>query len=243
MALYDSIGHGYRERRRPDPRLAAQIHAALSGCRRIVNVGAGAGSYEPDLEGLVAVEPSDVMIRQRAPAAAPAVRAWAQQLPFRDASFDASLAILTIHHWQDLARGLGELRRVAGDRVVVLTFDTEVGGFWLTDYFPEIPSIDGRMMPTLERVEELLGTARIEVVPVPADCTDGFLGAYWRRPEVYLDADARAAISIFSMLPDVDRGLERLRDDLASGAWERRYAELLGRDSLDLGYRLVVASA
>ncbi len=243
MALYDAIGHGYRERRRPDPRLAAQIHAALAGCQRVVNVGAGAGSYEPDGLGLVAVEPSRVMIRQRAPEAAPAVRAWAQQLPFRDAAFDASLAVLTIHHWQELARGLGELRRVARERVVVLTFDTEVRGFWLTDYFPEIASIDRQTMPALERVQELLGEARVEVVPVPADCTDGFLGAYWKRPEVYLDASARAAISVFSMLTDVDRGLARLRDDLESGAWARRYAELLGRESLDLGYRLVVASA
>lgn len=240
-ALYDTIGRGYRERRQPDPRIGERIRSALVGCRSIVNIGAGAGSYEPDDRELVAVEPSTVMIRQRGRVAAPVVQARAQQLPFAGECFDASLAILTIHHWEDLETGLQEMRRVARERVVILTFDPDADSFWLTDYFPAIPAIDRESMPALDALRDMLGDVHIEDVPVPADCTDGFLGAYWRRPEVYLDAEARAAISLFTKLPDVEEGVEALRRDLASGAWARRYGHLLDRDAVDLGYGLVTA--
>ncbi len=133
MTLYDTIGHGYTKVRRPDPRIAANVHSALGDCRSVVNVGAGTGSYEPVDRDVVAVEPSAVMLRQRPPDAAPAVRASASALPFRDASFDASLALLTVHHWSDVERGLDELGRMARKRTVVFTFDTSVGGFWLND--------------------------------------------------------------------------------------------------------------
>jgi len=242
MELYDTIGRGYRRRRRQDPRIAARIFQALDGAASVVNVGAGTGSYEPRDCALVAVEPSLVMIRQREASAAPAVRASASGLPFRDATFDASLAVLTIHHWSDLERGLGELRRVARERVVILTCDPSViGGFWLTDYFPEIVEIDRRTMPSLSILGAHLGHMEVLDVPIPHDCRDGFLGAYWRRPQAYLDAGTRSAISTFSKLRDVERGLAELRRDLESGAWHRRYGGIQKRATLDLGYRLVVA--
>jgi SAM-dependent methyltransferase len=241
MELYDTIGRGYRQLRRQDPRIAARILAALGGAASVVNVGAGAGSYEPRDRKLVAVDPSRVMLRQRDPGAAPAVRASATDLPFRDESFDASLAVLTIHHWPDPARGLQELRRAARRKVVILTFDPNVTGFWLLDYFPEIAEIDHRIMPTLPELTRHLGRAQVFDVPIPHDCTDGFLGAYWRRPEAYLRADIRSAISTFSKLRDVESGLAALRADLASGAWHRRHGAILARAELDLGYRLVVA--
>lgn len=241
MEIYDSIGHGYRRLRHEDPRIAERIREALGDSASVVNVGAGAGSYEPHDREVVAVEPSLVMIRQRAVDAAPVVRASATSLPFRDESFDASLAILTIHHWPDPARGIHELRRVARGPVVILTFDTSVGGFWLTDYFPEIPEIDRLSMPSLSEVRGHLGRAAVLDVPVPHDCADGFLGAYWRRPHAYLDADMRSAISIFSKMENVEAGVSALRADLASGVWQRRYADLLELPEIDLGYRLVVA--
>ena len=241
MELYDTIGQGYRRLRREDPRIAQRIVRALGDAASVVNVGAGAGSYEPRDRRLVAVEPSRVMIRQRAPSAAPVVQASAASLPFRDASFDAALAVLTIHHWPDLGRGLQELRRAARHTVVILTFDASVSEFWLTDYFPEIVEIDRRILPPLSELRRHLGTISVVDVPVPHDCSDGFLGAYWRRPHSYLDADVRSAISTFAKLRDVERGLAALRDDLASGEWQRRHGALLERTELDLGYRLVIA--
>jgi SAM-dependent methyltransferase len=241
MDLYDTIGRGYRELRRQDPRIAAQIFRALGSSSSVVNVGAGAGSYEPRDRKLVAVEPSMVMIRQRAPSGAPAVRASATDLPFRDETFDASLAVLTIHHWPDLERGLQELRRAARRKVVILTCDPSLTGFWLTDYFPEILEIDRCILPSLSELQRHLGRIAVFDVPTPHDCTDGFLGAYWRRPKAYLSANVRAAISTFSKLHDVEHGLAALRRDLASGDWHSRYGQLLHRATLDLGYRLVVA--
>ena len=191
------------------------------------------------------MEPSLTMIRQRAEGAAPAVRAVATALPFRDASFDAALAILTIHHWPDRARGLAELSRAARRRVVILTHDPAADGFWLEDYFPELFRISRRILPGLEELRRGLGAISVVDVPVPRDCSDGFQGAYWCRPEAYLDADVRGAISSFTKLrrEELDGGLARLRADLASGEWERRHGALRARAQLDLGYRLVVAES
>jgi SAM-dependent methyltransferase len=241
MELYDSIGHGYGERRKQDPRIAERIARALGNSESVVNVGAGTGSYEPRDRKLVAVEPSMVMIRQRSPEASPAVCASATNLPFRDGSFDASLAILTLHHWPNVWRGIEELRRLARRTVVILTFDTSVGGFWLTDYFPQILEVDQRTMPAVSAIERHLGTANVFDVPIPHDCTDGLLGAHWRRPHAYLDAGVRSATSVFSKIGNLEAGLSRLRADLESGSWRRRYGQLLSRSELDLGYRLVVA--
>lgn len=241
-AVYDTIGRGYAAHRRPDPRVAARIHAALGGAASVVNVGAGAGSYEPADRRVAAVEPSEVMVRQRAPGSAPAVRATAEALPFRDRAFDAALGILTLHHWPDWRRGVAEMRRVARRRVVFLTWDPASPGFWLTeDYFPEILPADRATFPSMEDFTYALGGAQVLPVPVPADCTDGFLGAYWRRPAAYLDAGVRGAVSALARIPDTAPALARLAADLADGSWQRRWGNHLPADELDIGYRLVIA--
>jgi hypothetical protein len=247
MAGYDdALGGGYATRRRPDPRIAAQIRRALGDARRVVNVGAGAGSYEPDGLDVVAVEPSAVMRAQRPAGAAPCVDARAEALPFADGAFDAAMAVLTVHHWEDWRAGCAELRRVAGGRCVVLTWDPAVSqGFWLVaEYLPGLMDSDRRRFPaTLADQIAALGADRVEPVPVPHDCTDGFLGAHWRQPERYLDPAVRAGMSVFARAPsdDVADGLARLQRDLRSGAWTERHHDLLDRAELDLGYRLLVA--
>jgi SAM-dependent methyltransferase len=244
-AVYDRIGPGYAARRRTDPRIAAAVDAALGDARTLVNVGAGAGAYESPDRHIIAVEPSPMMIRQRPAGAAPCIRAIAEELPFPDRSFDASLAVLTLHHWTDQGAGLAELRRVAGRRVVILTWDPAGDGdFWLTrEYFPEILAHDLPRFPSMDSVAQHLGPIQLIPVLVPHDCHDGFLGAFWRRPEAYLDPLVRGAISAFALLdPEtVERGVTRLTDDLASGRWETRHGSLRQRESLDVGYRLIVA--
>lgn len=245
LSLYDRIGVGYARTRQPDPRIAHRIHQALGDAANLVNVGAGAGSYEPRDRRVLAVEPSATMIRQRAVGSAPAVQASAERLPLADGAVDAALAVLTLHHWADRARGLRELRRVARRRVVVLTWDQETWeSFWLVrEYFPCIREIDRPRASAIAEIEEALGGAEVEPLPIPHDCLDGFHGAFWRRPEAYLDADVRAGISTWWVMPPAEReaGLERLAADLASGAWQARHRDLLTRSELDLGYRLVVA--
>jgi SAM-dependent methyltransferase len=241
VELYDRIGEGYRAHRRPDPRIAAAITRALATAASVVNVGAGAGSYEPTDRPVVAVEPSLAMIRQRPAGSAPVVQASAPALPFRAGAFAAALAVLTVHHWPDRARGLAELRRVARDRVVILTWDPAAAGFWLVeDYFPALVAIDREIFPPLDELRRILGPIEVHALPIPHDCVDGFLGAYWRRPHAYLDAAVRGAISTFGKIGDAEAGLGRLRDDLANGSWARRYGHLSTRADLDLGYRLVV---
>jgi len=244
---YSALGVSYTASRKPDPRIAARIRAALGDARTIVNVGAGAGSYEPAGLRVVAVEPSAVMVGQRPPGAAPAIRALAERLPFPDDAFDAALAVLTVHHWRSAAAGLAQLRRVAR-RQVVLTWDPQVTSrFWLVrDYLPQIaPHERGLACLDAVRAELGRGGARVVVqpVPVPGDCADGFLGAYWRRPDAYLRAQARAGISSLSLLDQraVRAAMRRLGADLASGRWYRRHGALLAMSELDLGYRLVIA--
>jgi SAM-dependent methyltransferase len=240
-ALYDTIGTGYRDYRKPDPRIASAILEALGDAESVVNVGAGAGSYEPRDRHVVAVEPSATMIAQRPPDAAEAVQGSAAHLPFADKSFDAALAILTIHHWPDQEAGLKEMARVARKRCVVLTWDVPETEFWLTrDYFPEIIAHDRKTF-SLAPFREAFGTVDVRVVPVPHDCSDGFLCAYWRRPRMYLDPGARGAISSFSYAPDVPARVARLARDLEDGTWARRNAHLKNKTELDLGYRLVIA--
>jgi SAM-dependent methyltransferase len=205
-------------------------------------VGAGAGSYEPVDRRVLAVEPSPEMIRQRPPGSAPVIQASATALPFPDGAFDATLAVLTVHHWPDRARGLAELRRVARDRAVILTWEPDAAPFWLVDdYFPELVALDRASFEPLDALRRLLGPIEVRPLPIPHDCVDGFLGAYWRRPEAYLDAAVRGAISTFTKLADVEPGLARLRRHLEDGTWRRRNAALLERRALDLGYRLVIA--
>ncbi|MFT3685016.1 MAG: class I SAM-dependent methyltransferase [Phycisphaerales bacterium] len=242
MALYDSIGRGYAALRRPDPRIAAAIDTALGDAASVVNVGAGAGSYEPAGRTLIAVEPSDVMIRQRLAGAAPCVQGSAEALPLESASVDAALTVLSMHHWTDRERGLREMARVARKRVVLLTWVPDATPFWLTqDYFPQVEAHDRTIFPSTALLTELLdrtvGPVRISPVLVPHDCIDGFLCAYWRRPQSYLDADVRNAISSFSRI-DAGPGVAKLRDDLASGRWSERNRHILDLDAMDLGYRI-----
>ena len=208
-----------------------------------MNVGAGAGSYEPHDRDVVAVEPSETMIAQRPPGSAAVVRAYAEELPFDDGAFDAAMVVLSDHHWDDHARGLAELRRVAR-RVVIFNWDpATVLDMWIVrDYFRGIQELvpDGyRLAHTVER----LGGGRVETVPIPHDCVDGFFHAYWRRPEAYLDERVRAGISVFAQMePDaVEAGVERLRRDLESGEWERRNGDLRALEEIDAGYRLVIS--
>jgi SAM-dependent methyltransferase len=240
-AKYDIIGLNYAELRKPDPRIAAVIQGALGRPETVLNVGAGTGSYEPMDRQVTAVEPSIEMIRKRSPSAARAIQASADDLPFDDNAFDASMAILTVHHWPDKAVGLRELRRVTRGRIVLLTFDPSRRP-WLTDYLPELASLDEAQFPKMSDYERWLGTVDVSPVPVPHDCSDGFLYAYWRRPAAYLDARIRSGISSFWAIPNLEEGLRKLTRDLETGVWQRRYAELLKLDAYDAGYRLVVAN-
>lgn len=236
---YDLIGLNYSDLRRPDPRIAAAVQAALPATGTVLNVGAGAGSYEPPGRSVTALEPSIEMIRQRSTPAC-VVQGRAEDLPFADSSFDSAMAILTVHHWSDQARGLREMRRVSKGPIVLLTYDPAFRGFWLADYLPGLVALDEGQMPRMSDYERWLGPVAVSPVPIPHDCTDGFLCAYWRRPAAYLDPRVRAAMSSFWALGDVTAHLARLEADLSSGAWAERYGGLLALDALDCGYRLVV---
>jgi SAM-dependent methyltransferase len=243
--LYDTIGATYTLTRRTEPRIAAQVWAALGDARTVLNVGAGSGSYEPPGRDVIAVEPSAVMWAQRPAGAAPCVAATAESLPFADQSFDAAMAFSTIHHWPDPIGGLRELRRVAR-RVVVFTHDSSETGwlrrFWLTrDYLPEVAGLlDGR--PSLAEQARAIG-ARVAPVLIPWDCTDGFFEAYWRRPEAYLDDQVRRGVSVWAKVgPQAEqRAVRSLRADLASGRWAERNRDLVALDAAELGLRLLVA--
>ena len=240
--LYDAIGAAYTATRRTEPRIAAQVWAALGDARTVLNVGAGTGSYEPSGRDVIAVEPSAVMRAQRPAGTAPCVAATAESLPFDDQSFDAAMAIATIDHWQDPIAGLREMRRVAR-RVVVFTCDaSDPDRFWLNrDYLPEYAGLwAGR--PSLTELAGAIG-ARTEPVLVPWDCADGFYHAFWRRPEAYLDEDVRRGMSIWARVgPDAgQRAVHSLRDDLASGRWAERNRDLAGLDAAELGLRLLIA--
>jgi SAM-dependent methyltransferase len=241
-ATYDIIGVDYANLRKADARIAAHIHAALGDAKTVLNVGAGAGNYEPIDRSVTAVEPSAEMIAQRPPHLGPAVQASAGSLPFEDKSFDASMAILTIHHWPDKAKGLAEMRRVTRGSIVLLTFDPSHRGCWLTDYLPALVTLDEGQMPGIDEYQNWLGPVSVTNVPVPHDCSDGFLYAYWRRPRAYLDPIIRKGMSSFWKIESADTALEQLSADLDSGAWARRHADILELDQLDVGYRLVISN-
>lgn len=239
-ALYDTIGINYVELRKPDHRIAAKISQALGTVRTVLNVGAGTGSYEPTDKQVTAVEPSIEMIRKRRASATPVIQASADSLPFEDKSFDAAMAILSIHHWPDKAAGLAEMRRVTRGPIVLLTFDPSSRP-WLTHYLPELVELDQRQMPKVSEYAGWLGSVRIEPVHVPHDCTDGFLYAYWRRPKAYLDPRIRSGSSSFWSINGLEEGLARLSSDLATGEWDRQHGSLRNQLEYDAGYRLVIA--
>jgi SAM-dependent methyltransferase len=240
--VYDSIGLQYRSRRNPDARIAAQINRALGDAKTVCNVGAGTGSYEPDDRDVVAVEPSQIMIAQRT-SKHRVVNACAESLPFPDASFDAAMAILSIHHWSDPIKGLAEMRRVSRQQLI-LTFDTErQTDHWLvSEYLPEIASFELNRALPIEQIKKCLHAQTVECVQIPWDCTDGFLAAYWRRPAEYLKPEVQATISTLAQLPQVivSKAMDRLARDLAGGDWAARHADLLQRAEMDFGYRLII---
>ena len=245
MALYDEIGRGYAAVRVEDPRLAAPIWEALGDARTVVNVGAGAGSYEPRDREVVAVEPSAVMIAQRPAGAAPAVLAAAERLPFPDDSFDAALAIITLHHWDDVDAGLREMRRVARRRAVIVTFDPALeADLWIArDYIREHVIQTFTSLPPISRILETFPDAEVHPLLIPNDCSDRMFATLWARPEEYLDPDIRAATSVWQRLPKdvVTRAIDDLRQDLASGEWDTRYGYLRTTPEYDAGLRLITS--
>lgn len=242
---YEAGGEGYAAQRRPDPRIAAHVHAGLGDARTVLNVGAGAGSYEPEDRHVVAVEPSRAMRAQRPRHLAPAVDATAERLPFDDDAFDAAMATVTTHKWADVAPGLSELRRVTRGPIVILTFDgPALQAGWLNAYVPEVIEVEQRRYPALEHVAAVLGGGvKISVVPIPFDCVDGFGDAYFGRPEAFLDPAVRRAQSAWGLADPaaVERGVQRLRADLVAGTWDDRYGHLRTQPEHEGAVRLLVA--
>jgi ubiquinone/menaquinone biosynthesis C-methylase UbiE len=243
VPAYNRLGLNYSDFRRSEPRIEAAIWEALGDARSVVNVGAGAGSYEPTDREVIAVEPSPVMIAQRPEGAAPALEGVAEALPLDDKSVDAAMAVLTIHHWPDREAGLAEMRRVARRRIVLLTIDPEKNSeVWtLAEYFPEAMAQERQLMPSFESLVASLPGATVEAVPAPSRCRDEFTSALWDRPELFLDAEILRSSSLWHRLSPaaIERGQERLRADLESGAWDEKHGHLRTLPELDIGLRLV----
>jgi SAM-dependent methyltransferase len=240
--IYDLIGATYAHQRRADPRIAATIIRELADTQSVLNVGAGTGSYEPADRFVIGLDPSVTMLKQRPSDSAPCVMGEAEHLPFPDASFDATMAILTIHHWTEATPGLLELARVARQRIVIVTWDPASEGFWLVQrYFPDILEKDRPLFSPMDAFRKLFPDVSVTPLLIPGDCTDGFLGAYWRKPEAYLDLKVRSAISTFSKIGDVERRIGWLKQDLETGIWDQLYGHLRGLSELDVGYRLIVS--
>lgn len=242
---YEANGQHYSTIRRADPRIAAYVHAALGDARTVLNVGAGAGSYEPTDREVTAVEPSASMRSQRPAHLVPAIDAVAEELPFADNSFDAAMATLTVHHWPDTDRGLREMRRVSRGPVVVLTFDGDlVNTLWLNDYTPELFQAESRRYPAIDHIRDVLGgTSTVTAIPIPVDCTDGFTEAYYARPEAFLDPAVRASQSAWGFVDeaDIDRGIEKLKNDLDEGEWHRKYGAIAAQPTFTGAVRLITA--
>jgi SAM-dependent methyltransferase len=243
---YERHGRTYARHRQADPRIEARIHAALGDARTVLNVGAGGGSYEPRDRWVLAAEPSATMRAQRPPGAAPAIEARAEALPFDDGMFDAAMACVTIHHWDSPEAGLAELRRVAKGPVVVFTFELDHLPAWQLDYLREGVAEEQPRFPAIEDVKAALGgRTKVERIPTPGDCTDGFFEAFWRRPEALLDQDVRSAQSVWALLDDdtEQRIVERLAAALDSGAWDAEHGHLRKQDSFEGALRLVISEA
>jgi SAM-dependent methyltransferase len=241
---YEHHGRTYAQHRRPDPRIAARIHAAFGDAQTVLNVGAGAGSYEPSDRWVLAVEPSATMRAQRPRDAAPAIDARAEALPFDDDAFDAAMACVTIHHWSPAAAGLAELRRVSRGPVVVFTFELQHLPAWQLDYLREGVEKELPRFPAIDAVAVALGgRTRVEHIPTPGDCTDGFFEAFWRRPEQLLNPEVRSAQSVWALLePGVEeRIVDRLATALDSGAWDAEHGHLRSEYELDGALRLVIS--
>jgi SAM-dependent methyltransferase len=241
---YERGGQLYATVRRTDVRIEAVVHGALGTARTVLNVGAGSGSYEPADRYVVALEPSATMRAQRPAHVVPAVHGVAEHLPFDDSSFDAAMAMVTVHQWPDLRAGLHEMRRVARGPVVVLTFDgAALDRFWLADYVPELIEAERRRYPDPRLIGRILGEgAVVRAVPVAHDCADGFTEAYFARPEAFLLEATRRSQSAWGFLDEgvEDRFVHRLRRDLESGVWDEHYGALRHQETFDGALRLVV---
>ena len=243
-ADYGRIGMEYARYRRPEPRIAARIVAALGDARTVLNVGAGAGSYEPVDREVTAVEPSASMRAQR-PAELPiAIDTTAEHLPFADDSFDAVMTTFSVHQWSDLELGLAEMRRVSRGPVIILSCDPEeLERFWLAEYAPAVIATETRRYPSISRLAAGLGgVIQADIVPIPLDCADGFGEAYYGRPEALLDPAARRANSAWSFVDaaTAEGYVARLAADLASGEWDRRFGMLRTQPEFDGSLRLIV---
>ena len=241
-AIYDEIGTGYSVTRCTDPKIAKQLNAELDGASRIINIGAGTGSYEPADFNLVAVEPSEKMISQRKPGSHPVEQAYAEKLPFEENSFSHAMTVLSMHHWENPALAFSEINRVASDKFVAISWDPTADPFWLTkDYFPEIFEKDKCIFPQLRSLSDHFDDVNISPLPIPSDCKDGLLAAFWKRPQAYLSSGVRQSTSAFFNLANLAQGLKKLENDLASGVWPENNEAILGLSSLDVGYRLITA--
>ena len=241
-AIYDKIGINYSVTRCTDPKIAKQLYSELEGATRIVNIGAGTGSYEPENVELVAIEPSSKMIAQRKDGSHPVEKAFAEKLPFEDNSFSHAMTVLSMHHWANRALAFSEINRVATEKFVAITWDPKSEPFWLTrDYFPEIYEMDKLIFPDLEELKAHFDEVKMIPLLIPSDCKDGLLAAFWKRPDAYLTSQVRQATSAFAKLKNLSERLQKLADDLASGVWARNNHAILGLSSLDVGYRIISA--
>lgn len=241
---YDKQKVKYTANRQTDPVIASLIHSALGDAKTVINIGAGTGSYEPADRILTAVEPSDIMRAQRGPQKVPAIAAFAEDLPFEDNSFDASMALLTIHHWPDLNKGLLEMKRVTKNTMVIMTFDPDdVHRFWLADYCPEMVDIDRARSPKIKYITDTLGSSfKIIKIPVPIDCIDGFNEAFYARPEAFLDESIRRSQSFWDFLPREKEmeAVKKLKEDLDSGNWDKKYGHLKNQKEFIGALRLII---
>ena len=241
-AIYDDIGVNYSVTRCTDPKIAGQLYSKLQGATRIVNIGAGTGSYEPENIELVAVEPSSKMISQRKNNYHRVEKAFAEKLPFENDSFSHAMTVNSMHHWENRALAFAEINRVATEKFVAISWDPESDPFWLTrDYFPEIYEMDKCIFPDMKELNEHFADVVITPLKIPADCKDGLLAAFWKRPEAYLSEKVRQSTSPFSKIKYLAEGLKKLEDDIVSGAWARKNHTILSSTSLDVGYRLISA--
>lgn len=240
--MYDIIGRTYSQGRHTDPSIAKRLWSQLDLSKTILNLGAGTGNYEPGDASLLAIEPSRVMVQQRQ-SVHPVIQASSEQLPLASQSIDQAMTVLSMHHWTDRETAFAEIRRVCRERFVMLTWDPEAEPFWLTrDYFPHMLRVDRHKFPTMAQLAREFPGLEVHTLEIPADCEDGFLAAYWCRPQAYLDSAVRECISSFTNLPGMEKGLCTLEKDLKSGHWYQKNANILQMGSYDAGYRLAIAT-
>ena len=237
---YDNIGIDYAKQRKSDPRIATQIFDRLKNATKVVNIGAGSGSYEPKNINLIAVEPSIEMINQRATNAHPVIQGYAESLPFPDKSFSHALTILSMHHWSDRDKAFKEINRITTEMFIAVSWNPEADPFWLTkDYFPEVYDLDKTIFPNLDELKDYFDDVEMTPLLIPEDCIDGFLAAYWKRPLSYLDQKVRNSISSFSKFKDLDKRLNKLDSDVKNGIWSKTNASILMNTKLDAGYVII----